>query len=197
MHASSAVTRGLWPLLVSAMVVLAPASARAQARTATVSDLIGSIKQQKELALQPRPGPASPVQRPAPEAGPAHKPVSAAPPMVWSVTGLNQQFTAVLVHDRKVYTVVSDGLPRTLGGWRVHQINEQAVLVSRESRSLRLPVPDVASSPFPFVQALTPPVGEFSPLAGPGAGTMASEGLTAAQALATRLPVLPARGEAR
>lgn len=211
MHASSAVTCGLWPMwtarlaawaalaLVALLAFMAPQPAWAQSQTPTVSDLIESIKQQKEMALQPRPAPASLGQKGAPAAPPPRPDLSSAAPsaapLVWSVTGLNQQFTAVLVHERKVYTVASDSLPYTLGGWRVHQIHEQAVLVSRESRWLRLPVPEAGNTAYPFVQAFAPPVSESPPPAVPA--PTATEGLTPAQALAARLPLAPFRGESR
>lgn len=209
MRASSAVTNGQRPMrtaplgawaalaLLPLVSLALPQPARAQSQPPTVSDLIESIKQQKEMALQPRPAPASPGQKGASAAPPPRPVVSTAAPLVWSVTGLNQQFTAVLVHERKVYTVASDSLPYTLGAWRVHRIDEHAVLVSREARVLRLPVPDAASTGHAFVQAFAPPVSEFSPPPGSGAATMAPEGLTAAQALAARLPLLPFKGEAR
>jgi len=180
---------GAWSLVAWLSV-----SAWAQPPAHSVADLIESIKAQKELALNP------PSQGARAKRGPDAVADTDSPPLLWSVSGLNEDYSAVLVIDRKVYTVRSTQLPRRVGGWRVHHIGAQSVCVSLRGEPQCLQAPDSATTAHAFVQAL-PAAGagkaeaslsmneSASTAAESAAQTVGADKLS--QALATRLPSLP------
>lgn len=201
MHASDMARRcGAWGLFwrgMCAAVMCSLAPAMAQPSSPSVADMIEAIKARKEMAMLPpasrgprAPTPSRTDDRPRVADGVTE-------PMVWSVTGMNDQLTAVLVIDRKVHTVSSAALPRTLGGWNVLRISNEAVLVSRKGVSQRLAVPDSASSPFPFVKALSTSPGVPVPQAlVQDAAPQRPDSLTEA-GLYSRLPLFSDLGDAR
>jgi hypothetical protein len=116
--------------------------------------------------------------------------------LVWSVSGLNDDYSAVLVMGQKVHTVSSKNLPQSVAGWQVESLNAQGVCMSRLKRHMCLPAPDSASSVHPFVRTLAPHTAsralvpmlpaQSQDLRGP---VMPAD--TLPQALAAQLPILP------
>jgi hypothetical protein len=115
----------------------------------TLGELIDAIKVEREALLMPGPGPINAVPD-LPRHGSPVDPQQQLP-RLWSVTGMNGRFTAVLVVNGKVHTLNSDTLPTQVGGWRVSQIDPFAVLLSQQGRSLRLAAPHSASTAHGFV----------------------------------------------
>jgi hypothetical protein len=155
----------------------------AQQAAPTVATLIETIKAQREQALHPRL---------APEQGKTSTlAIPAAPhaPLLWSVAGVDDDLSAVLVIDRKVYTVHRHSLPQRAGPWLVRHMDADKVCMHQGPRTVCLTPPDKNASVLPFLQALRPALGLVS---APTAATPAETADdTLARALATRLPALP------
>ena len=136
---------GLWCLGMMSCA----AWAQPEPASKTVQELIQSMKAQRELMLvpgaQPRSGGTS---RPSAPEQPDM------PPLLWSVSGLNDGYTAVLVIDRKVHVVQSQSLPVWIGGWRVRWIDAHGVGLIRPGKKLNLPAPSSASTTEAFMKAL-------------------------------------------
>lgn len=138
-----------WSLAWSLGLVLAqPVGAQSPS---TLNDLIQSIKTQREAALNPTAAPPAnqrDLQRkttPEPEAL----------PLVWSITGMNGHYSAILVHERKAHVIHSVDLPQKLGNWRVSSINEGSVWLQRSGRKISLRAPDNTTRVEPFLAALS------------------------------------------
>jgi len=117
--------------------------------TRTVQELIQTLKAQRQLQLDP--------QKQSAKEGSA-RPVSpgrsAMPPLLWSLSGLNQRYTAVMVIERRVHVIQSQSLPMSVGGWRVRAMDEDGVSLSRGARTLNLPAPHAGSTTDAFLKAL-------------------------------------------
>jgi hypothetical protein len=122
-----------------------------------VADLIESIKMQREMALNPavprsrKPGAPSSAS----QAGDSTATVPDAPPLLWSVVGINGDYNAVLVLGHRVYTVYSALLPQHVGGWKVEHLDGQSLCLSRRDRQLCLPAPDSTSMAYPFLRSFS------------------------------------------
>ena len=180
-----------FPALLMALTV---SSVWAQSSASSVADLIEAIKVQREMALSP--GIASSRVKP----GNSALADAENDPLVWSVWGMNDDYTAVLVIDRKVHTVKSSGLPHKTGSWRVRHISGQAVCLSQRGREVCLPAPNDAHMAVPFVKALLstssegygiPTAQNPVPAGGAGWGLETSSSEVLSQSLSSRLPVMP------
>ena len=134
-------------LFVLLVALLLPMMLSAQPADATLSGLIGSIKAQKEAALDPRR-----AERPPPETKPKLAPPKT--PIVWSIFGLNQAFSAVVVIDGKTHVLRSTDLPYRTAGWKVLSMDAAGLLVQGHGRRLWLPAPDVGTRPELYLQEL-------------------------------------------
>lgn len=168
-------------------LILATSSARetsAQPSAKTVAELIDEIKARKEKVLFPsavasemtvQGMPSGVAYMPTGETRPPQKSKQSEPlaPMVWSVTGINQELSAVLVIDHQVHNVDSTNMHQWIGDWRVRSISERSVVVAhRHGRTLSLPVPDVGTAPDPFLRALRPTDAAEQRPEFPGVGTI-------------------------
>lgn len=144
------------PVTLVLALLATPIHAQSQA---TLNELIQSIKAQREAALNP-----ARAQVPHPEGDVSIKKMPEIPaiPMVWSITGINEGYAAILVVERKAHRVSSTDLPQQLGPWRVQGISEEAVVIMRQGQSMTLRAPDSTSRPEPFIAALTGPAEEQS-----------------------------------
>lgn len=151
----------------------------AQQADGTLVDLIRSVKAQKEAALDP--GRAARQQ--AVQAGQS---LAQSTPMLWSITGINDDYTALLLLDGQVQQVHSGDLPVGLGAWRVLSVDSTGVLLSRAGRRLHLPAPDAGTRPEPYM-------GQLGAAAGLSGGTaQAPLTLELAQRLPGAVPAQPA-----
>lgn len=134
-------------LFVLSVALLLPMMLLAQPADATLSGLIGSIKAQKEAALDPRRAERPPL---------ATKPklLEQKSPIVWSIFGLNQAFSAVVVIDAKTHVLSSRDLPYRAAGWKVLSMDAAGLLVQGHGRRLWLPAPDVGTRPELYLQEL-------------------------------------------
>jgi hypothetical protein len=179
--------RLIYPLVLTQTALAAPEGQQ------TLGELIGAIKAQREAELFPA-STAAPV--PAPK-GLRPADVREQPPKLWSMTGMNGRFIAVLVVDGKVFSLGSDTLPAQVGSWRVHHIDDAAVSMSQQGRSLRLSAPHGASTAQGFANALAAQQSLHQTLSSPlssawtdTAGTVqGGVGGAPAPELAARLPV--------
>jgi hypothetical protein len=123
-------------LFLLVVAVMFPLRGASQPADATLSGLIGSIKAQKEAALDPGKS-ASPHPNTKPKLLPPKTPI------VWSIFGLNQMFTAVVVIEGKTRVLRSIDLPYRVAGWRVLSMDATGVLVQGYGRRLLLPAPNL------------------------------------------------------
>ena len=190
-----------------ALLLLLLAGAAALAQAQTLGELINQVKKAREAELMGAPAPS--VRTPsAGSSGPKFNPAYEALPRVWSVSGLNERFSAVLVHDGKARAVDSDELPLRLGPWQVLSVGHAGVEVRRwpsaaarpDKVLLRAPAPGASADAYlkllqphdapggaaDSLNAVAPPnVPPNSPLNAP-ASPMSNP---SAQAHAARLPV--------
>lgn len=138
--------RLIFPLVLTQTALAAPQ------RQQTLGELISAIKAQREAELSPAPAPA-PTATVEPK-GRWSVNARVQPPRLWSMTGMNGRFMAVLVVDGKVHSLSSDFLPAQAGSWLVRHIDDAAVIMSQQGRLLRLPAPHGASTAQGFANAL-------------------------------------------
>lgn len=125
-------------------------AAWAQSASPSVSDLIDTIKMQREMALTPS------LKGSRFKSPPSTASAAPARPLLWSVTGVNEDYSAVVVVDRKAYTVRSMAIPQRVGRWTVDRVSAHAVCLSQGGQRHCLDAPHSASSVYPFVNALPP-----------------------------------------
>jgi hypothetical protein len=137
------------PLLLFLLLVavLYPLMLAAQPADATLSGLIGSIKAQKEAALDPRRS-ASPDPDTKPKVLPRKT------PMVWSIFGLNQMFSAVVVIEGKTHVLRTSDLPYLTAGWKVLSMDATGVQVQGRGRLFLIPAPDAGTRPELYLHEL-------------------------------------------
>jgi hypothetical protein len=129
----------------------------AQAQTSSVGDLIAKSKALKTQELQgatpPKPASPSSSKTKAPA-------VAASKPKLWSITGVDDKLTAVLLHQQKAFTVHSTQLPADVGPWQVTEITDQHVwlvetkAVANKRQVVVLDAPDQDTKLDGYVQAL-------------------------------------------
>jgi hypothetical protein len=134
-------------LVLLSVAVLYPLVLVAQPADATLSGLIESIKVQKESALDPR----KPAIR-LPDTKPKVLPRKT--PMVWSIFGLNQMFSAVVVIEGKTHVLRTSDLPYLTAGWKVLSMDATGVQVQGHGRRLLLPSPDAGTRPELYLHEL-------------------------------------------
>jgi hypothetical protein len=134
-------------LFLLVVAVMFPLRGASQPADATLSGLIGSIKAQKEAALDPGKS-ASPHPNTKPKLLPPKTPI------VWSIFGLNQMFTAVVVIEGKTRVLRSIDLPYRVAGWRVLSMDATGVLVQGYGRRLLLPAPNLETRPEVYLHEL-------------------------------------------
>jgi hypothetical protein len=160
--------------------------ATAQQTSPTVATLIDAIKTQREQALSPKPAPEQSRAQASTAQALAHA------PLLWSISGVNEELHAVLVVDRRVYTVHKQGLPQRAGAWQVRHIDTQKVCIHKGAHTMCLTPPDRSASVLPFLQALRPAEGPLPSASAPPAAAAVDD--TLARALASRLPTMPLTG---
>jgi hypothetical protein len=104
-------------------LMLVLAACNVQAQSPSVGELIAKSKAARTAELMG--APVKPVGNEAKK-----KPMPSQPvvqPKLWSITGVDQNLTAVLLIQQKAYTVASHDLPVNLGAWEVTQISHQQV----------------------------------------------------------------------
>jgi hypothetical protein len=136
------------------MLVLA--ACNVQAQSPSVGELIAKSKAARTAELMG--APVKPVGNEAKK-----KPMPSQPvvqPKLWSITGVDQNLTAVLLIQQKAYTVASHDLPVNLGAWEVTQISHQQVWLrelkasDQKARSVVLEAPDRDTKVESYWQAL-------------------------------------------
>lgn len=170
-------------------IALALQGVLAQPHSPSVSDLIDSVKAQREAALgfDSRKAPS--------DLGAKVRSHTPANPLLWSISGLNDNLSAVLVIGQRVYQVDNASLPQQVGGWQVERLDANSIWLSRAGRRMKLPAPSSASTAHAFVHALqaakSPTEESGTPRRSPQAESLwPGLGLTAAQSLAARLPAM-------
>ena len=129
----------------------------AMAQPSSVGELIAKSKALKTQELQG----ASPSKSASPSSNKTKAaPVPAGKPKLWSITGVDAQLTAVLLHQQKAYTVHSTQLPADVGPWQVTDISDQQVwlvetkAVANKRQVLVLQAPDQDTKLDGYLQAL-------------------------------------------
>lgn len=134
-------------LFLLLVAVLFPLMVASQTADATLSGLIGSIKAQKEAALDPRRGAS-----PHPDTKSKFLPQKT--PIVWSIFGLNQTFSAVVVIEGKTHVLRSIDLPYRVAGWNVLSMDDSGVRVQGRGRLFLIPAPDAGTRPELYLHEL-------------------------------------------
>lgn len=135
------------------MLVLA--ACNVQAQSSSVGELIAKSKAARTAELMG--APAKPVDSDAKKKTSSPSTVK---PKLWSITGMDQNFTAVLLVQQKAYTVASHDLPVNLGAWEVTQISHQQVWLrelktsAQKARAVVLEAPDRDTKVESYWQAL-------------------------------------------
>ena len=150
-----------WALLLALGLTWVPGQAQ------TLGDLIEQAKSRRQQQVL-QGAPVKPATDPK-----ARTPGAPAPPLLWSLTGLEDRFEAVLIYRARAYTVASDEpSPRRIGPWAVTAVQPSGVTLTlpQQPRSPPLvlaPVP-VGASAFPYQSSL-PSLGSWadSPSADP------------------------------
>lgn len=129
----------------------------AMAQPSSVGELIAKSKALKTQELQG----ATPPKSASPSSNKTKaKPVPASKPKLWSITGVDAQLIAVLLHQQKAYTVHSTQLPADVGPWQVTDISDQQVwlvetkAVANKRQVLVLQAPDQDTKLDGYLQAL-------------------------------------------
>lgn len=129
----------------------------------TVQELIQSLKDQRTRQLEPQTQPPEQkLKQPQPQT-PTRRASSsslargngATSPLLWSLSGLNEGFTAVLVIERGVHVIKSQTLPVSVKGWQVRSIDAHGVYLVRGAEALNLQAPSGDNAVDPFLNALT------------------------------------------
>ncbi len=180
-------SKTLWLVLAGLGALCHPSWAESQR---TVSELIQTIKAQKEKALEPQLAPTAPHQatravaatpRPARTAiaplRPAETPAPApriAPvvksevwPQVWSLGGVNGNYSASLLIERRIHWIDGESLPQEVAGWMVLSISARDVCISRQDQRRCLQTPSAYKPPVTAALATVP---------GPKADSVSSNG---------------------
>jgi hypothetical protein len=131
------------------------------AQTISVGELIAKSKAAKTLELQGLSAPKPSTNPPAVKVVP--KPASKQ--QLWSITGVDDKLTAVLLHQQKAYTVHSTLLPADVGPWQVTEITDHQVwvketkAVGHKRQLLVLEAPDKDTKLEVYLQALNKATG--------------------------------------
>jgi len=161
----------------------------ATASGATLAELIARLKQQKEqetLGRVPNASPSPAIK----EAIEARLPSA---PLLWSISGLDDDLQAVLVYQGKAYVARANGPRIRMGPWWIESISPHRVLLNAHDKPAALPLvleaPQRGAAIEPYAMSLglyrtvnaisptasaQPPTaraqqsGEFSPLWPPG-----------------------------
>jgi hypothetical protein len=134
-------------LFLLPVAVLFPLTVASQTADGTLSGLIGSIKAQKEAALDPRRSASPP-----PDTKP--KVLLQRPPIVWSIFGLNQTFSAVVVIEGKTHVLRNIDLPYRTAGWSVLSMDDSGLRVQGHGRVLLIPAPNAGTRPELYLREL-------------------------------------------
>lgn len=140
----------------------------AMAQPSSVGDLIAKSKALKTQELQG----ATPPKAASPGSKSKATPAPAVKPKLWSITGVDDKLTAVLLHQQKAYTVDSLQLPTDVGPWQVTAISDQQVwltetkAVANKRQVVVLQAPDQNTKLDGYVQALQKSAGQEEDLAG-------------------------------
>jgi hypothetical protein len=128
----------------------------------TVQELIQTLKDQRARQLEPQTQPAGQKQpqlqtqtKRGGSSSVAHG-NWAMLPLLWSLSGLNEGFTAVLVIERGVHVIKSQSLPVSVKGWQVRSMDAHGVHLVRGGEKLHLQAPSEDHSVDPFLNALPP-----------------------------------------
>lgn len=125
------------------------------AQNMSVGEMIAKSKEARVAEMQGR--------QPPKETGTVKKQKAPAPlskPKVWSITGTNDDFEAVLVYQQKVYVAHSVQLPSAVGGWQITKITGQHVWVKAITKKgidtpiFTLEAPEIDTSLDTYAQAL-------------------------------------------
>jgi hypothetical protein len=134
-------------LFLLLVAVLFPLTVSSQTADATLSGLIGSIKAQKEAALDPRRSASPPLDT-------KPKVLLQRTPIVWSIFGLNQTFSAVVVIEGKAHVLRNIDLPYWAAGWSVLSMDDSGVRVQGHGRLLLIPAPNAGTKPELYLREL-------------------------------------------
>jgi hypothetical protein len=167
------------------------------ARSQTLGELINQVKKAREAELLGAPAPSKSA-KPGPRVSAAHD----ALPLVWSISGLDEQFSAVLVHDSKVHVVASGDLPLRLGPWQLVSVGHGGVMVRRwlgvPSRPdvvlIKAPAPGAALDA--YLKQLQPRSAQASAMADSPAALPADVPMSARLALVPTAPVVSPSAQA-
>ena len=100
--------------------------ASALAQNPSVADLIDRLKQKKEQEVL---GTPAPKPDKANATRPSQRFQMPSPPMLWSISGINNELEAVLIYQGKAHVATSSKLPMRIGPWQVDSISAQGVII--------------------------------------------------------------------
>ncbi len=140
------------------LAALAQAQVQAQAQAQSLGDLVEQAKARRQQQLQ------GTVPRPPARAVSAARGAMATP-MLWSLTGLEDRYEAILIYQGKAHTVNSHALEsQQLGPWTVQAVEPTGVVLAlpsarRVAPLVLAPMP-VGTSAFGYL-AVLPPLGDW------------------------------------
>lgn len=145
-------------------------------------DQTKSAKRIQQMGRAPAPVPAAP--------GKPVAPVMPTLPLLWSLSGMQDAYQAVLIYGTRAYTVKSEDADTwRVGPWLVTQIDDAGLLLTtralRGKPAVRLRALEPGASPYPHYTRLTPST------ASPPSAPMSPwklESLSPAQMQAAQLP---------
>lgn len=172
-----------WLVWLALMLAL-PVSA--QTTEGTLVDLVRAVKAQKEAALDPARAQRQQTQQ-------IVQSQTNSTPLVWSITGLNHDYTALLVHDGQVQRVRTADLPFGLGVWRVVAVDSTGVLLHRAGQQMHLPAPDAGTRPETYMTQLGAAAGLPAAIAQPAELAQRLPAGMSAQPVLPPAPLTPAQ----
>jgi len=114
----------------------------AQAQTPnakTLGDMIGQAKRKQELTLNPPPEPKVAIvikkRGPVEPFTPSPPPVASTPPLLWTITGVNNQLVAEIIYKESVHILRLHEGEREIGPWLVERYGPNGLyLVSSDPK---------------------------------------------------------------
>lgn len=151
------------PVLVLCLVGASALSHAQNTPNKTLGDLIEQAKREQALALNPVPKPAAlPSKKPLPVAlNVLGTPKKNKGPILWSLTGMNHQLVAEIIHEEQVHVLrLSEG-DRVIGPWVIERYGVTGLHLTyateaahQTPKTLFLPAPSLGTSLDKFSSAL-------------------------------------------
>ena len=129
----------------------------------TLGDMVSQAKRKQELTLNPPPEPK--VAAINKKSSPAKAPVASLPPMLWTLTGVNNHLVAEVIYKETVHVLHLSQGDREIGHWQVERYGPGGLyLVSSDAKadakkkSLFLPAPLPGASLERYAAGLPKPI---------------------------------------